>query len=311
MPDLALLSVIAIVVLALVFDFTNGFHDAANSIATVVSTRVLTPRMAVIWAALRFGPLGASLSLLVVSGLTVLNTARNTGPFVRESITDSLLSTQLFLATAALSSLILAAVTAERATAAAALRANEERLRSIVRCMAEGLIVRDDGGVITECNAVAERLIGLSRDRLLGRRVGDVIGPTVGESGEPLPGGPLLGDRALTDGASESGTVARVTRPDGTAAWVSASWGPVRDAAGRIAGVVTSLNDITSRRAHFRVDSTSSVTHTRTNTALVVSRGPAFTCARASATACAPIQFRQTPSATSPPALSICSPRSA
>jgi inorganic phosphate transporter, PiT family len=51
MPDLALLSVIAIVILALVFDFTNGFHDAANSIATVVSTRVLTPRMAVIWAA--------------------------------------------------------------------------------------------------------------------------------------------------------------------------------------------------------------------------------------------------------------------
>jgi PiT family inorganic phosphate transporter len=51
MPDLALLSVIAIVMLALVFDFTNGFHDAANSIATVVSTRVLTPRLAVLWAA--------------------------------------------------------------------------------------------------------------------------------------------------------------------------------------------------------------------------------------------------------------------
>jgi inorganic phosphate transporter, PiT family len=51
MPDLALVSVVAIVLLALVFDFTNGFHDAANSIATVVSTRVLTPRMAVVWAA--------------------------------------------------------------------------------------------------------------------------------------------------------------------------------------------------------------------------------------------------------------------
>jgi PiT family inorganic phosphate transporter len=51
MPDLALLSVIAIVILALVFDYTNGFHDAANSIATVVSTRVLTPRIAVLWAA--------------------------------------------------------------------------------------------------------------------------------------------------------------------------------------------------------------------------------------------------------------------
>jgi inorganic phosphate transporter, PiT family len=51
MPDLALPAVIAIVLLALLFDFTNGFHDAANSIATVVSTRVLTPRMAVVWAA--------------------------------------------------------------------------------------------------------------------------------------------------------------------------------------------------------------------------------------------------------------------
>src|SRR2546422_11336325 len=43
--------VIAIIVVALAFDFINGFHDAANSIATVVSTRVLSPGFAVIWAA--------------------------------------------------------------------------------------------------------------------------------------------------------------------------------------------------------------------------------------------------------------------
>src|SRR6185295_5796648 len=40
-----------VVVTALLFDFVNGFHDAANSIATVVSTRVLSPRYAVLWAA--------------------------------------------------------------------------------------------------------------------------------------------------------------------------------------------------------------------------------------------------------------------
>ena len=40
-----------IVVVALLFDYSNGFHDAANSIATVVSTRVLSPRQAVVWAA--------------------------------------------------------------------------------------------------------------------------------------------------------------------------------------------------------------------------------------------------------------------
>jgi len=46
------LLLIATVFIALIFDFFNGFHDAANSIATVVSTRVLTPRVAVAWAAL-------------------------------------------------------------------------------------------------------------------------------------------------------------------------------------------------------------------------------------------------------------------
>ena len=45
------LFIIFIILVALAFDFLNGFHDAANSIATIVSTRVLTPRMAVLWAA--------------------------------------------------------------------------------------------------------------------------------------------------------------------------------------------------------------------------------------------------------------------
>ncbi|MBC7866657.1 MAG: inorganic phosphate transporter [Gloeobacteraceae cyanobacterium ES-bin-316] len=51
MPDFSVL-LISIIVLALIFDYINGFHDAANAIATVVSTKVLTPFQAVIWAAL-------------------------------------------------------------------------------------------------------------------------------------------------------------------------------------------------------------------------------------------------------------------
>ena len=43
--------VVVIIAIALAFDFFNGFHDAANSIATVVSTRVLSPQQAVVWAA--------------------------------------------------------------------------------------------------------------------------------------------------------------------------------------------------------------------------------------------------------------------
>lgn len=45
------LGIVLLILLALTFDFLNGFHDSANSIATVVSTRVLSPRLAVIWAA--------------------------------------------------------------------------------------------------------------------------------------------------------------------------------------------------------------------------------------------------------------------
>src|SRR6185295_17500050 len=51
MADPILVLTILIVVVALAFDYVNGFHDAANSIATVVSTRVLTPLQGVAWAA--------------------------------------------------------------------------------------------------------------------------------------------------------------------------------------------------------------------------------------------------------------------
>src|SRR5256884_4262508 len=50
-PPGAVWFVLAILVVAFIFDFINGFHDAANSIATVVSTRVLSPSAAVVWAA--------------------------------------------------------------------------------------------------------------------------------------------------------------------------------------------------------------------------------------------------------------------
>jgi PiT family inorganic phosphate transporter len=51
MPTASTVFIILIILVALSFDFTNGMHDAANSIATIVSTRVLTPRLAVVWAA--------------------------------------------------------------------------------------------------------------------------------------------------------------------------------------------------------------------------------------------------------------------
>ena len=92
-----------------------------------------------IWAALRFGPAGAATTLAIVSSLTVWNTAHGSGPFVRASITHSLLASQLFVAVAALTSLVLAAVTAERSVserAQAELAAEQAALRRIATLVA-------------------------------------------------------------------------------------------------------------------------------------------------------------------------------
>jgi signal transduction histidine kinase len=66
----------------------------------------------------------------LVTSLTVFNTAHNEGPFVRSTITQTLLATQLFVAAAALTSLVLGAVIEERHGALDALRENEQRLRA-------------------------------------------------------------------------------------------------------------------------------------------------------------------------------------
>ena len=68
-----LAGVVFVVGIALVFDFVNGFHDAANSIATVVSTRVLSPRLAVAWAAffnfVAFLVFGTAVAATIASGV--------------------------------------------------------------------------------------------------------------------------------------------------------------------------------------------------------------------------------------------------
>ena len=75
------LYVLLIIVLALVFDYLNGFHDAANSIATVVSTRVLTPGFAVIWAAffnfVAVFVLGEAVAKTIGKGIVVTEAVNN------------------------------------------------------------------------------------------------------------------------------------------------------------------------------------------------------------------------------------------
>jgi signal transduction histidine kinase len=81
-----------------------------------------------IWSALRFGPRGATAAVALTSALTAWNTAHLLGPFVYDSVTRSDLNTQLFILVAALSTLCLAVVVAERRQFAAMLHASRARL---------------------------------------------------------------------------------------------------------------------------------------------------------------------------------------
>ncbi len=68
---------VIIIVLALLFDYINGFHDAANSIATIVSTRVLTPFQAVLWAA-AFNFVAFFIAKYIIGGFGIANTVSKT-----------------------------------------------------------------------------------------------------------------------------------------------------------------------------------------------------------------------------------------
>jgi inorganic phosphate transporter, PiT family len=75
--DVSLVFIIVIIIIALAFDYTNGMHDAANSISTIVSTRVLTPRQAIVWAAffnfIAFLIFGTGVARTIGSGMIDIN----------------------------------------------------------------------------------------------------------------------------------------------------------------------------------------------------------------------------------------------
>src|SRR6187401_172265 len=88
-----MLLIATLIAVALIFDFLNGMHDSANSIATIVSTRVLSPRYAVIWAAFfnfaAFAVFGVHVANTIGKGLvdpTVVDTAVVAGALIGASL---------------------------------------------------------------------------------------------------------------------------------------------------------------------------------------------------------------------------------
>jgi signal transduction histidine kinase len=168
--------------------------EGALIIALLIALAVVPPQRDVpyivfpvlLWAALRFGPRGAATAILIVCSITVWNTAHSEGPFVRESLTDSLFATQLFIAISALTSLLLAAVTAERTRATRALVATEAAQRALAADQAAlrrvATLVAGDASPSRVFEQVTEevgRLLGLPGATVMrydGERTATVVG---------------------------------------------------------------------------------------------------------------------------------------
>lgn len=137
----------------------------------------------------------------------------------------------------------------QRLASEQALRESEERYRSIVTAMEEGIVLQDAQGVIQTCNASAECILGLSTDQMIGRTSVDLRWQAIHEDGSPFPGETHPAMTTLRTGQPLSDVIMGVHKPDGTLTWISVNSQPLfRTGEPRPYAVVTSFTDITQHK---------------------------------------------------------------
>jgi PAS domain S-box-containing protein len=130
-----------------------------------------------------------------------------------------------------------------------ALQESEERYRSIVAAMEEGIVLQDASGAIRACNASAERILGLTVDQMMGRTSVDPRWRAVHEDGSPFPGEEHPAMVTLRTGQPQSNVLMGVHHPDGALVWISINSQPLfRQGSPLPSAVVTSFTDTTQRR---------------------------------------------------------------
>lgn len=132
-----------------------------------------------IWGALRFGVFGAGSSFGVIGLLAVYYTSSDSGPFSVAGLNaeQRVLTLQLFLLIASISTHLLAAVAEQRTATANRLREEESRYSSLVSQASDGIFVTDAGGVCLDANQAGCDLLGYSREELIGMNMADVVEP--------------------------------------------------------------------------------------------------------------------------------------
>ncbi|MGI4790105.1 MAG: PAS domain-containing protein [Janthinobacterium lividum] len=130
-----------------------------------------------------------------------------------------------------------------------ALRQSEERYRTVVEALTEGIIVQDAEGIVRTANPSAERILGLTIDEVTGRTSSDPRWEGIREDGSLMPGEEHPPMAALRTGQPQRNVIMGLRQPDGTLVWVSVNSHPISHSeSGEALGVVSSFFDVTSQR---------------------------------------------------------------
>ena len=130
-----------------------------------------------------------------------------------------------------------------------ALRESEQRYRSVVSALSEGIVLQDADGAIQTCNESAERILGLTRDQMIGRTSRDPRWQAIREDGSPFTGDVHPAMVTLRTGKPCHDVIMGVQRPEGALVWISIETQPLFGGDGdRPRAVVASFADITERK---------------------------------------------------------------
>lgn len=126
------------------------------------------------------------------------------------------------------------------------LRASEERYRSLITGMGEGLLIIDRDGRITDCNEIAERIFSLSRREIVDQELLYKNWRTIGEDGEPFPVDKHPFSRTLREGVDINNQLMGLCAPDGREIWLQVNSRPQRSLHGDIHAAIITFADVTS-----------------------------------------------------------------
>lgn len=223
--------------------FVAGLLNAGAFAATPVapgSALLYSVFVVVLWAALRFGPREAS-SVMSMTGIFATWAAGHaSGPFLLANQTEALFSLNLFLLVAATTALFLAAAACEKHLYFRRVAESEHAHRTLIEQMAEGVVMIDPQGRLSYVSDRFCEICGQARERLLGRKLGELAGGA---------------DRALIEGsllepAGEKDLRAEIVLEPffGKAIVISVAPRRLTDVHGRPTGTMAIVSDVTERR---------------------------------------------------------------